>query len=244
MPRDITREAGNTQFYYARRRKILGAGFLPSNISNLEAWYESDQGITLNGSDVSQWDDLSGNANHLVQATAADQPFYNTTPTPEKLDFDGVSELMATPAFSSSLSQPNTIFCVGNFADNTGTYYLYDGIATNDRNALLSLPDYWIYGGGGSASTVTVSTAEEIHCGLYDGASTTLYVGGGTATFTGSQGTNSLTGLTIGSIFSGFFFLDGSISSLVVYDKLLSTTEINQVGNYLEKFGPTWTDIT
>ncbi len=59
----------------------LSSWMNPSQIAGLQAWYsaEDSESITLNGSDVSQWNDLSGNGNHAVQATEAQQPPYNAT---------------------------------------------------------------------------------------------------------------------------------------------------------------------
>jgi len=50
----------------------------PSDESNLEAWYKYQTGITLNGSDVSAWADSSSNSFNMVQATASEQPAYNS----------------------------------------------------------------------------------------------------------------------------------------------------------------------
>ena len=49
--------------------------------SSLALWLDAADSstITLNGSDVSQWNDKSGNAKHATQATAANQPAYLTT---------------------------------------------------------------------------------------------------------------------------------------------------------------------
>jgi len=48
--------------------------------ATLALWLDADDTdtITLNGSTVSQWDDKSGNARHVSQATAASQPTYAT----------------------------------------------------------------------------------------------------------------------------------------------------------------------
>ena len=45
---------------------------------NLALWLDADDAptITLNGSTVSQWQDKSGNARHVSQATASVQPAY------------------------------------------------------------------------------------------------------------------------------------------------------------------------
>ena len=56
--------------------KRLG-GWSPIDEDTLEAWYQNAVGITLNGSDVSQWGDSSTNSYDMVQATASEQPAYS-----------------------------------------------------------------------------------------------------------------------------------------------------------------------
>jgi len=53
-------------------------GWQPSDETGLEAWYKFQTGITLNGSDVSAWADSSENSFNMVQATASEQPDYNS----------------------------------------------------------------------------------------------------------------------------------------------------------------------
>lgn len=57
--------------------KRLG-GWSPIDEDTLEAWYQNAVGITLNGSDVSQWADSSTNSYDMVQATASEQPAYSS----------------------------------------------------------------------------------------------------------------------------------------------------------------------
>ena len=52
-------------------------GWSPDDESSLEAWYQNAVGITLNGSDVSQWADSSSNSYDMIQATATEQPAYS-----------------------------------------------------------------------------------------------------------------------------------------------------------------------
>lgn len=49
--------------------------------ADLALWLDADDvsTITLNGSNVAQWDDKSGNNRHAVQATASNQPAYSAT---------------------------------------------------------------------------------------------------------------------------------------------------------------------
>jgi hypothetical protein len=77
---------------------IVSAGSAASNpedISGLVLWLESGKGITLNGSDVSNWSDTtSGNTNDFAQGTAANQPTLTagTFDTNPSLDFDGIND--------------------------------------------------------------------------------------------------------------------------------------------------------
>jgi hypothetical protein len=54
-------------------------GFDPRRIAGAFAWYDASQParVTLNGSNVSEWQDIIG-GRHLSQATAANQPAYTT----------------------------------------------------------------------------------------------------------------------------------------------------------------------
>ena len=74
--------------------KTLG-GWKPSDETGLEAWYKFQTGITLNGSDVSAWADSSENSFNMVQATASEQPAYNSG----AIDFDAsASQSLQTPS--------------------------------------------------------------------------------------------------------------------------------------------------
>jgi len=55
-----------------------GGSWDPSQLSTLAAWYDADDSstITLNGSNVSQWSDKSGNGKHAIQNTSSLQPAY------------------------------------------------------------------------------------------------------------------------------------------------------------------------
>jgi len=49
----------------------------PLDEGSLEAWYQNATGITLNGSDVSDWADSSSNSHTMEQDTATEQPAYS-----------------------------------------------------------------------------------------------------------------------------------------------------------------------
>ena len=78
-------------------------GWQPSDETGLEAWYKFNTGITLNGSDVSAWADSSSNSFDMVQATATEQPAYNSG----AIDF--------TPADTHNLGSASDITLSGAF---------------------------------------------------------------------------------------------------------------------------------
>ena len=61
------------------RSKSSGSSFSPLDITGCQLWLDASDSstITLNGADVAQWNDKSGNNNNLGQTVVARQPFYN-----------------------------------------------------------------------------------------------------------------------------------------------------------------------
>lgn len=58
-----------------------GTPWVPTQLSSRALWLDAadTSSVTLNGSNVSQWNDKSGNAKHAVQATASKQPAYTAS---------------------------------------------------------------------------------------------------------------------------------------------------------------------
>ena len=69
-----------------------GSAWSPTSESSVEAWYPKGVGIKLNGSNVSQWDDSSGNGLDMVQEASGSQPAYSAG----VLTFDGVDDYLKT----------------------------------------------------------------------------------------------------------------------------------------------------
>lgn len=213
--------------------------------ADLIAWYRADLGITLNGSDVSQWDDQSGNGNNLVQATAANQPFYDTSGSSPKLTFDGVTELMATSTFSGgSISQPNTIVIVVKHEVVANSKFLFDGITETDRHGFFTQAGDFSAFSANAIDGLPEDTNLNVFLIEYN-TLTNFFRNGGTTEINLSTGTQALTGLTVGARVGGSNFGDYDVEEIVVIDKALSTTEKNQIGNYAaNRSETTWTDIT
>lgn len=67
------------------------------NLSDVLQYCRADVGITLNGENVTQWDDLSVNARHYTQLTPANQPTYQITGGPNS---QAAIKLTSSPATS------------------------------------------------------------------------------------------------------------------------------------------------
>ena len=84
--------------------KTLG-DWKPSDETGLEAWYKFQTGITLTGSDVSDWNDSSSNTFNLRQLTLLEQPAYNSG----NIDFDASASQNLQSASDISLSGAFTV---------------------------------------------------------------------------------------------------------------------------------------
>jgi hypothetical protein len=60
----------------ARRAAGGPSPFDPSQLTGLMGWWRADQGITLNGSDVSEWAPIAGTSSPLSQPNSAKQPTF------------------------------------------------------------------------------------------------------------------------------------------------------------------------
>lgn len=98
-------------------------------------WLRADQGVlnngdtrAANGESVKTWKDQSGNGNHVLQATPANQPLLadNSMEDMPAIHLDGSEDYLATGL--SSLSAPLTFFTVARFtAGGTDAYLMSMG---------------------------------------------------------------------------------------------------------------------
>lgn len=115
-----------------------GGSGLPVIGSTLTHHYKTDGGITKDGSNrISQWDDMSGNGNHLVQATGSNQPLHNSS---NQLNGYDAITMAGDYTFAEYFTQANTlnynstIFVVGKVEYDGGPHDNYDLIASNNGN--------------------------------------------------------------------------------------------------------------
>tara|TARA_R110000772_G_scaffold7149_1_gene24528 strand:+ start:403 stop:1074 length:672 start_codon:yes stop_codon:yes gene_type:complete len=107
----------------------VGGGWSPTDESSLEAWYQNQVGITLNGSDVSQWDDSSSNGRDMVQADATEQPAYSagalTFDSGNKTNLQTTSQISVADDFTLGIKMFPTTTNGTFIADNTTANELF-----------------------------------------------------------------------------------------------------------------------
>jgi hypothetical protein len=123
------------------------SSWTPADISTL-LWLDASDAatVTLSGSDVTQWDDKSGNGNHVTQSTSGNRPDYDTTTNIVNglnvITFDGSDDFLAKATlggFPANVSTAITAVCVvqyrGATAVDRAVFDISDGALTN-RTAL------------------------------------------------------------------------------------------------------------
>lgn len=209
-------------------RPVSGASFTPPSLPNLLAWYQFNTGLT-GGANISQWNDQTANAFHLVQAVGGNQPA-NSSGT---LTFDGVNDILAV-TFSSK-AQPLTVCLRFNPLVYGGG--IYDGNASDSMfcNMTGGTPRYETYASGGGAlgnTNLTVATFNSM-VNIFNGASSSCRVGANAKTTGVNIGTSAITGLSIGGGEGATTFSNISVREFFVYQDAKSDSDVDSIIAYL-----------
>lgn len=197
---------------------------------------------------VSQWNDKSGNDYHLASEADGDDILWNSA---GYLDFQVGKVLRNSDAGlenALSIAQEKTIFILCDTDTSATDQRSLLGVykASNDRLAIAHRSGLFRVGHyDGSSYVDPVSYTESAPTGksmatiTFDGASdTTLTVNdnasdGTGAPYAGSLGDVTVGGRTGGSATSATLPYDGKIYAFAVYNRILSSGEIDQVEEYL-----------
>ena len=218
----------------------------PTSIANCEAYYNADVGTTI-ATGVSQWNDQSGNSNTLTQGTAAQQPAFVSSWRNGKaaIQFDGGDDSLWRATLSSgTIAQPTTMLLVFESA-NESVKAMVDSRDASNRQ-LLANDSGWIgsYAGAYIQNARTWASTEScIQTAVFNGASSSNRVlrhGLSTLTGSGTAGSGSINGLTIGNAFSDGAGTAGKIASFSLYRRTLNASEILM----LETWGKAYYAIT
>lgn len=217
--------------------------------NNLKVWLRSDNLIKQTGSsNVETWTDLSGNGNHCTQSNSSLRPTStagaNNLPT---VNFSGSSQWMQFPQGFANFTQGMTLFVVGkvNAGSSNGRWLEFANGASNNNIQFgqNGQNDYRLSVYSGSTPT-HVTAASAIDAGNYhvfeaihNGANAaSLFKDGSQDATSGSMGSIAdvtRTGNFLGKAFGSSGYLAGQISEVLVYDKILSGSELKTVEKYL-----------
>ena len=224
------------------------ATFDPSTILGCKAWYDASDSTSITkdgGNLVSQWNDKSGQANHVVQATGSKQPLWVSAGQNGKdiIRFDGVDNILKKATFTGGeVVQGNMVFFVFKKVSGTISGYVYDSGADTDRQTFLMgivlSGKFGFISGDGSTGVGSSNTAETNYNYwdiTWNGASNEVFKNAvsyitGNATNVGTDGMN---GITFGARNSDSGFANVEFAEFILYDTVLSSGNRTLVRNYL-----------
>lgn len=223
----------------------------------LQIWYDSGDTTTFvpsatDENQITQWTDKSNFAHNANPAGGGAKPSYeNTILQPVNtgygyLEFDGNDQLTVNPFTTLQNQSGFTVFVVANFLNTTGIHYLTE---TNQNDLRINSNNTTIeVGMNGVVGTVATEadTNWNIHSLIFDGTQTTnadklKYRKNSidkTLTFTGTVPTSTSASNTHFAIGEDYAMtpntgLVGYIGEIILFSKALTTTEYQNVENYL-----------
>jgi len=226
----------------------------PAELSGVQLWLDADDATTITESsgNVSQWDDKSGNGNHVTQAAASAQPSYLATGLNglPALSFDGTDDTMATTtAAMPTGNSPRSLFVVYQPQATTSSHSIAGQSLTGTRSSWFMLQfrndavkgdPYFAGFQDDLTDSQTPTTTAKIGAVTYDGTTTTLFrTGSQVAQDTKTLNTES--GIfRIGSSAGNSEFANMLFSEAVGVNSSLSTADREKVKGYLaHKWGLT-----
>ncbi|MBP8042486.1 MAG: PKD domain-containing protein, partial [Bacteroidales bacterium] len=222
--------------------------FYPGLISGLSLWLKADAGPLLNGSNVFQWNDYSGNSNNAVQSIVVSQPMLvsdalNGLPV---VRFDGVNDFIGGDTIPNIDTTSISVFVVANGAPGASAN-LYGMFNINAyTNGFCLDRQGWdgklsIYNNGNIVYTPSGTLPNAgynykiLEAVKKYNIETELFINGNSQ----ASSTNSLLNgpftnadYVIGYS-QGWAYLYGDIAEILVYKQALSTTDRQDIEDYL-----------
>ena len=196
------------------------SSWAPSNESTLVAWYQYQTGITLNGSDVSKWEDYTG-VYHVKQLTAVNQPAYSS---------GTLTFVLADTHFLQTGAQIELAgdFTIGFRVEATGTFLgtvLGDNTTANEFMRFNGASSFRVNIDGTAQNFVITSAGDDYYVLTRSGTTVTLHQNGTatspTRTFSGTADID-----TIGDSNSSASF-NGTMKEIQIYSSTSTALTAN-----------------
>lgn len=245
--------------------KAFSQSFTPTDFDSLKLWLRADDGVVITSGRVSKWNDISGNNLNAEQSTANFRPadsIEQRLNNHHAIYFDGINDFLnslSTPALDSIARfgrDATTIFIVASGStQGSGTYGLF-GAGTVQTGMYLARK---IAGGNGNmvmynnnnsafgtpSNSLPAAGFPFTILGLVknSGVVSELYLNGvlqnsnNTIQYTDSVIQNGA--YTVGKISNFGSEFKGKIAEIIVYTRLLSNSERQQVEQYIyDRYAP------
>ena len=225
--------------------------FLPSKLEGLRLWLSADKDVAHDAENrVSTWGDRSTNGVNATQNNPDARPVLvpNALHGKPVIRFDGTNDQLDFSPIPTSNFTVSIVFSISSMKPWAGPL----------NNRVATKPGFQIVSGDGSnqvyipalvtwdgeeesshqkASTyVDIPSKSTIHTWVYEGGSESQFFQDGVETSVGECISNF--NITAACIGRGYDFMAADIAELVVYDRALSATELQEFQQYLEtKYG-------
>lgn len=219
--------------------------FSPSSISGLQIWHRSDS-VVLSGSNVTQWNDLSGNSRHAQVINSSTSPTYNAsdssfndnpsitfgTSAQMRFEYSGLS-ITSTAWTFIFVCKPNT---------NSGTDTLFDSqsgrlscYSMHPTTSSYAYFDGAVQGVGGTVSTTTKILEYSLNSVANVGE---LFIDGVSTGVTDTYASKNIGGAVgLGgrpNALGGTNVFDGKMAEVIIYNKILTSNERAQLLGYFD----------
>lgn len=217
---------------------------LPIPATGLQLWVDADDATTFtfsSGAIVSQWNDKSGNNRHLSQSTVANQPSRITAAQNGRaaIRYDGSNDHVRTPTTPVSSAVDNLTMIIAckrtgggsqsvvfhNGAPNSNGY----GLALRANGANIGVLQAAV---GWFASTTPDPAAPGVLVLQRSAGTWSMWLNGTNAGLTATFTPSTPTAAT--EITSDSHLFGGDVYEAMFYDRVLTTTERQQVESYLK----------
>jgi len=189
--------------------------------------YRLNQGITVTGAGVSQWDGAIG-AHHLTMTTDANRPAKQPG---GEIRFNGTTHRLNTGAWTQA--QPITVCMLMKQITHTVGDIIFDTVPRMLLYQSGVAPQLELYAAGGFAaanSNLTLDTYKGVIC-VFNGASSLIHVEGSAPT-TGNPGTGGIGQFFLGCDSGGTSQSNIEVKDIPIFDHALDATERQAVFDY------------
>lgn len=224
--------------------------------SGLVAWYDASDFSTLwqdssrtvraqaNADVIGAWDDKSGNARHLIQATTANKPTLRLNVKNGKpvIRFDGTDDTLRKIVFGDFGDNYSVFMLLKEDADGDNAQGVYE-VSTGSTDAgfgMYHATNLVSFMRGASASHAVGNVNRRdglfyIHNQICSGSNNLFYTNATapqSVSYT-APNPNTLTQLDLGRLLISDWFLKGDVAEFFIYNRTLTTAERIHNRNYL-----------